>query len=190
MTTVLIFFRQNSIFIISFRSSSQILRQRIKLSVFFSEKKRSPRKSSFGQNAILTTGWRFVAKVWQFYAQELKKIQKHFFFTIKCFRSKHSFGHGDAFLIIKPKNDKKTKSPLKVWIELFKGFFFRKTGISSKGHYGSVELSFDNFADSSLSNFNFFVKNLKKTALELWENLPNCSFLREKIFTWRVAVDR
>ena len=162
MTTVLIFFRQNSIFIISFRSSSQILRQRIKLSVFFSEKKRSPRKSSFGQNAILTTGWRFVAKVWQFHAQELKKIQKHFFFTIKCFRSKHSFGHGDAFLIIKPKNDKKTKSPLKVWIELFKGFFFRKTGISSKGHYGSVELSFDNFADSSLSNFNFFVKNLKK----------------------------
>ena len=65
------------------------------------------------------------------------------------------------------------------------GTFSGKTRVSSKSRYGSVKSSFDNCAAGFLPKFNFSLKNLKKTALELWEKLPNCVFFQEINFTWR-----
>ena len=107
------------------KGSAHFLRENTTLLTFFSEKKQSPWKSSSRQKKrIFTVGSRFIAKLLQFSAQELKRTQKPSFFQkkTKC-PSKHSFGHRDAFSIITPKNDKKTKIPLKIWIEIFIGFF-------------------------------------------------------------------
>ena len=132
MTKVLFFFGQKSIFFKFFKKLRSI-----------SEKKYQTIKKTFRKetislknftrdrpNAFLTIGWRFIAKVWQFSAQEPKKFKNKFFFQKKLFPSILSFGHRDAFLIINPKNDKKTEIPLKIWI--FIGHFFGRTCVSPK----------------------------------------------------------
>ena len=48
-------------------------------------------------NAFLTIGWRFIAKVWQFSAQEPKKNQKHFFSKKINFPQNSHLGTGTPF---------------------------------------------------------------------------------------------
>ena len=81
------FSRQKSIFFKffkKFRSISERKYQTVK-KIFRKETislKKFPRDRP---NAFLTNGWRFIAKVWQFSAQEPKKIQEHFFPKKKTF---------------------------------------------------------------------------------------------------------
>ena len=132
MTKVLVFSGQKSIFFNFFKRLRSISERK------YQTFKKSFRKETISlkkfprdrPNAFLTIGWRFIAKVWQFSAQEPKKNQKHFFSKKNHFPSILSFGHRDAFLIIIPKNDKKTEVPLKIWI--FIGLFFGRTCVSPK----------------------------------------------------------
>ena len=100
MTKVLIFSGQKSIFFKffkKFRSISERKYQTVKI-IFRKETislKKFPRDRP---NAFLTMGWRFIAKVWQFSAQEPKKKSKTFFFQKKIVFPQYShLGRGTPF---------------------------------------------------------------------------------------------
>ena len=166
-------FCQKFIVINFLKGSAHFLREKTKFLSFFQKKNNLVVKVPLDRKKCnFTVGWRFIAKVWQFYAQELKKNSETFLFSKKKKRpSKHSFGHREAFSIIIPKNDKKNSAEnlnrISHWI------FFRENMCFHKGPYGSAESIFDNFADISLPNFDFVVKNLEKTALDSGEKLLN-----------------
>ena len=129
-------------------------------------------------NAFLTIGWRFIAKVWQFSAQEPKKNQKHFFSKKKSFSlNTLIWAEGRLFDNHPKKRQKNWNSAENLNIHWI---FFRKNMCFPKSPYGSAESSFDNCADSFLPNFVFVVKNFKKTALGFWEKLPNSLVSQEK----------
>ena len=111
------------------------------------------------KNAFLQSVGDSSPKYDNFPRKSWKKRRNLPFFKKKECPSKHSFGHREAFLIIIPKNYKKTKTPLKIWRQLFIGFFLGRTCVSTKGPDGSAESSFDNCADVFLSKFDFVVKN-------------------------------
>ena len=93
-----------------------------------------------------------------------KKLKNVSYFKKNIFPQNIHMGTGTPFWLSCQENDKKTKNPLKVWIELFIGFFFARTCVSSKGPYGSAESSFDNCAHSFLPNFDFSLRKVKNCA--------------------------
>ena len=119
------FFCQKFIVLSFLKGSAHFLRENTKLLTFFSEKKQSPWKSSSRQKKrIFTVGSRFIAKLWQFSAHELKKTQKFSFFQKKRKIPQNiHLGTEMPFRLSPQEATKKTQIPLKFRIELFIGFF-------------------------------------------------------------------
>ena len=77
-------FCQKFIVINFFEGCAHFLRGNTKLLFFFQKRNNLLEKVPLDRkNAFLTIGWRFISKVWQFSAQELKKTQKLSFFQKK-----------------------------------------------------------------------------------------------------------
>ena len=180
------FFVKKSLFKNFLKGSAQFLRENTKLLSFFSEKNNLFEKVTlYRKNAFSTIGWRFIAKVWQFSAQELEKPEKLPFFKKKEMSLKTFIWAQRRLFNYHPKKRQKNYNSAENLNKIIHWIFFGRTCVSSKEPHGNVESSFDICADISLPKIHFFHLKFQGKLYSMSEKMSNCLFFPGKTSCWR-----